>query len=60
MFACWTEEGKKGALGARQGTKNGAVDSGHRASKGESSLLHTKTIPSTRVSFYIYIHHTCY
>jgi hypothetical protein len=44
--------GKKGGLG--KGTKNGAVDSEHGASKSSSTQLRTRaTIPSKRVISYI-------
>ncbi len=46
--------GKKGHWGLGKGTKNGAVDSEHGASKSSSSQLRTRaTIPSKRVISYI-------
>jgi hypothetical protein len=43
MFACVVEKGEKGEVGAGMGTKNGAGDFEHRASKGGSLLFRRKS-----------------
>ncbi len=50
VFTCMYGKGRKwGQWGSGQGTKKGAVDSEHGASKGGGLQLHTKTtIPSKR------------